>query len=103
MDGFTGVIRGLEEAIEYEKGSLRGVKRRVVTVRPLTVYQSDTIKKIRTKLQLSQTAFASIIGVSKKAVEAWEAGKNIPQGPAQRMLELLDNEPGIVKKYLIEK
>ncbi|WP_282432928.1 helix-turn-helix domain-containing protein [Pelotomaculum propionicicum] len=39
---------------------------------------------MRTKLDLSQSAFANIIGVSKKAVEAWEAGVNIPQGPAQR-------------------
>jgi putative transcriptional regulator len=100
MDGYSSIVKGLEEAIEYEKGNLKGVKRHVVTVRPLTVYQADKIKKIRTKLELSQTAFASVIGVSKKSVEAWEAGKNIPQGPAQRMLELLDKRPVIAKRYL---
>ena len=103
MDGYSSIIKGLEEAIEYEKGNLKGVKRHVVTVRPLTVYQADKIKKIRTKLELSQTSFASVIGVSKKAVEAWEAGKNIPQGPAQRMLELLDKKPVIAKRYLMAR
>lgn len=103
MNGYKSIIRGLEEAIEYEKGNLKGVKRHVVTVRPLTVYQADKIKKIRMNLELSQSAFASIIGVSKKAVEAWEAGKNIPQGPAQRMLELLDKKPVIAKRYLMAK
>lgn len=95
------MIKGLEEAIEYEKGNLTGVRRYAMTVRPLTVYQADTIKKIRTKLELSQTAFARVIGVSKKAVEAWESGRNIPQGPAQRMLELLDKKPVLAKRYLI--
>jgi putative transcriptional regulator len=103
MDGYSSIIKGLEEAVEYEKDNLKGVKRHIVTVRPLTVYQADRIKKIRTKLELSQTAFASVIGVSKKAVEAWEAGKNIPQGPAQRMLELLDKKPVIIKRYLMAR
>ena len=54
-------------------------------------------------MELSQSVFANIIGVSKKAVEAWESGKNIPQGPAQRMLELLDKDPAITDKYLMPK
>jgi putative transcriptional regulator len=103
MDSYSSIIKGLGEAIEYEKGNLTGVKRHIVTVRPLAIYQADKIKKIRMKLELSQTAFASVIGVSKKAVEAWEAGKNIPQGPAQRMLELLDKRPAIAKRYLTER
>ncbi|MHB1043678.1 MAG: helix-turn-helix domain-containing protein [Eubacteriales bacterium] len=82
---------------------MKGVKRHVVSVKPLTVYKSKEIKKIRTNLELSQSAFANIIGVSKKAVEAWEAGKNIPQGPAQRMLEILDKDPAIADKYFVPK
>ncbi|EKO34356.1 hypothetical protein LEP1GSC161_3268 [Leptospira santarosai str. CBC1416] len=31
------------------------------------------------------------MGVSAKTIEAWESGKNIPQGPAQRMLFILKN------------
>ena len=103
MSAYSSIIKGLQEAIEYEKGNLKGVKRHVVTVKPLTVYKAREIKKIRTNLELSQSAFANIIGVSKKAVEAWEAGINIPQGPAQRMLELLDKEPVIAEKYLMPK
>lgn len=103
MNAYSSITKGLQEAIEYEKGNLKGVKRHVVTVRPLTVYKAKEIKQIRTKLDLSQSAFSNIIGVSKKAVEAWESGKNIPKGPAQRMLELLDKEPVIVEKYLIPK
>lgn len=101
MNAYSSIIKGLQEAVEYEKGNLKGVKKHVVTVKTLPVYKAKEIKKIRTKLDLSQSAFANIIGVSKKAVEAWEAGVNIPQGPAQRMLEILDKEPLIAQKYMM--
>ena len=103
MNVYSSIINGLKEAIEYEKGDLKGVKRHIVSVKPLTVYKAKEIKKIRANLDLSQSVFANIIGVSKKAVEAWESGKNIPQGPAQRMLELLDKDPAITDKYLMPK
>ena len=103
MDVYSSIKKGLQEAIEYEKGNLKGVKRHVITVKPLTVYKAKEIKKVRTNLELSQSAFANIIGVSKKAVEAWESGKNVPQGPAQRIIELLDKDPAIADKYLMPK
>jgi putative transcriptional regulator len=101
MDTYSSIIKGLQEAVNYEKGNLKGVKKHVVTVKELPVYKAKEIRKIRMKLDLSQSAFANIIGVSKKAVEAWEAGINIPQGPAQRMLEILDKEPLIAQKYMM--
>jgi len=103
MNVYSSIMNGLKEAIEYEKGDLKGVKRHIVSVKPLTVYKANEIKKIRANLELSQSVFANIIGVSKKAVEAWESGKNTPQGPAQRMLELLDKDPAITDKYLMPK
>ncbi len=103
MNAYSSIIKGLKEAIDHEKGGLKGVKRHVVAVKPLIIYKDKEIKNIRAKLDLTQSAFANIIGVSQKAVEKWESGKNIPQGPAQRMLELLDKEPAITEKYLIPK
>lgn len=103
MNTYSSVIKGLKEAIEHERGGLKGVKRHTVRVKPINIYKASEIKMIRAKLDLTQSAFANIIGVSQKAVEAWEAGKNIPQGPAQRMLELLDKDPVITEKYLIAK
>ena len=37
--------------------------------------------------------------VSTKTVEAWEAGRNIPDGPARRMLSMLKQDPSIPEKY----
>jgi len=30
-----------------------------------------------------------VLGVSPKNIEAWEAGRNVPQGIAQRLLQML--------------
>ncbi len=38
----------------------------------------NTIIKLRKKLQMSQEEFASLLGVSKQAVQKWETGKNFP-------------------------
>ena len=40
-------------------------------------------------LQKTQKNFAFVLGVSPKTVEAWESGRNTPQGTAQRFLQLL--------------
>ena len=37
----------------------------------------------------------------EKTVEAWESGKNIPQGLAQRILKLLDTGRDFLKTHQI--
>lgn len=102
MSIYNSIIKGLNEAIAHERGQLKGVKRHVIKIAPLPNYKSQEIKRIRLNLRLSQAAFANIIGVSQKTVEAWESGRNIPQGPSQRMLELLDkNGSRIVENYIL--
>ena len=49
-------------------------------------------KEIRKKAGMTQTVFASYMGVSKKTVEAWESGRTHPTGPAFRLLDILEAE-----------
>lgn len=102
QDVFQSIMTGLQEAIDYEKGILKKpVRTRVVTIAPLPHYQGKRIQSIRQKLQLTQVTFAEVFGVSKKTVEAWESGRNTPQGPAQRMLSILEAEQDFLEKYHI--
>ena len=99
---FEDIVSGLNDAISYEKkGVPKGIRTRRVTIAPVPHYGATTIKSIRNMLGLSQIAFAEALGVSKKTVEAWEAGTNVPQGPAQRILELLQKEHDLLEKHEI--
>ena len=95
-----GLIAALEQAVDYEKGkNVAGVTSRKISIAPLPHYKAQKIKKIRNMLGLSQAKFAYLIGVSKKTVEAWESGRNEPQGPAQRMLMLLEKDNNFLERY----
>ncbi|MBI9102522.1 MAG: helix-turn-helix domain-containing protein [Spirochaetales bacterium] len=98
---FTSIITGLNEALEVSKGDLKTIKRRKVTVAPVPEYNGSSIKKIRESLNLSQMIFAEAVGVSIKTVEAWEAGRNKPQGPASRFLQLLEQDQHFLEEHQI--
>ena len=97
---FESIKQGLEEALEYEKGNSSNVKVRRIKIEPVPHYEAQDIKGIRQKTKLSQSAFANFMGVSKKTVEAWEAGTNIPQGSSQRLLEIMSRDTAILQQYI---
>jgi putative transcriptional regulator len=86
----------LEGSLDYVKGN-RKLRTTQYSIPELPKIGSEDIKRIRNKLELTQEAFSLILGVSKKTVEAWESGRNSPQGPASRVISMLDKQPGILK------
>lgn len=86
---FEDLRDGLQEAIDFEKG-VGKAKTKVFIIEPVTKYSNEQIKSIRNKSGMTQTVFASYMGVSKKTVEAWENGRTHPTGPACRLLDILD-------------
>ena len=87
MGVYDDIKLGLEQAIEYEKGILKARKTKM-SITPVDKFSAQEIKDIRHKTGLSQTMFAKYMGVSVKTVEAWEAGRNHPDGAASRLLSL---------------
>ena len=63
---------------------------------------SEEIKRIRKKCDLSRKEFASLLSVSVKTVEYWENGKAEVSGPLCFALKMLDESPELTKKYEIE-
>ena len=86
------IKKGLNEAIQYEKGKLKA-KSKVISIAPVSTFKATEIKKIRNSTGLSQALFARYMGVSKKTVEAWEAGRNHPDGAASRLLAITKKDP----------
>lgn len=92
MSVFDDIKLGLEQAIEYEKGNLKA-KKTTLTILPLETFSSQEIKDIRNSTGLTQVLFAKYMGVSVKTVEAWEAGRNHPDGAACRLLTITRRNP----------
>ena len=69
-----------------------------LTIVPVETYQADEIKRIRNSTGLTQRSFAEYMGVSPKTVEAWEAGRNHPEGAARRLLSLTKADPEFPQK-----
>lgn len=92
MSAFDKIKLGLEEAIAYEKGELPA-KATKLSIVPVEKYKADEIKRIRNSTGLTQRSFAEYMGVSIKTVEAWEAGRNHPEGAACRLLSLTKADP----------
>ena len=92
MGLFDEIKTGLNEAIEYENGNLKA-KSTTLSIEPVAVFTSSEIKSIRNKTGLTQNLFAKYMGVSVKTVEAWEAGRNHPDGPSCRLLYLTERDP----------
>ena len=94
------LVEGLQQALAYAKGDKSRCR---VTVRELPVpeYKADDISRVRSDLRLSQKALASVIGVSSRTVEAWESGRNTPNGPAARMLYLIEADHSLVDKLVV--
>ena len=95
---FNSIAQGLSEAIEFEQGKI-SARRNVVKVTPPLEFSAEEIKDIRRKAGLTQIAFANVLGVSPKTVEAWECGRNRPDGPARRMMGLLREDAHFAEKH----
>lgn len=92
MNLYEDIKLGLEQAIEYNKGNLKA-RKTTLSVSPVETFTPVEIKTIRTNTGMTQALFAKFMGVSVKTVEAWEAGRNHPDGAACRLLTITKNNP----------
>lgn len=88
---YDSIKTGLEEAIEYASGK-RHKSTRIHKI------QKIDVKKIRNKVGMSQTQFASSFGISLGTLRHWERGDRIPRGPARVLLNVVAHSPETVLK-----
>ena len=90
-DFFNGIREGLEEALAYEKG--RASAQTIARKRSLP---DVDVKAERESLDMTQKAFANVLGVSKRTVEAWETGRSTPSPTAKNLIYLISQKPDLV-------
>lgn len=100
MKVYDGIMQDLEEAIAYNEGKIKA-RTNTITITPVPDFEANEIKNIRNELGMTQVLFAGFMGVSTKTVEAWEAGRNMPDGPARRILSMLKADPTLPQRFNI--
>jgi putative transcriptional regulator len=90
----NGIMRGLEQALAYAEGAADPAPYRLHV--PATV----DVRAIRTRLGLTQEAFAGRFGFSIKTLRHWEQGRRAPEGPARAYLLVIDRDPEAVLRAL---
>ena len=98
MSVYESIMQGLTEAVDYQQGKIPALKTKL-TIKPVAVFNTDDIKRIRQKTGLSQVVFAGSLGVSPKTVEAWENGRNKPEGASRRLLEVVRDDPEFLRRF----
>lgn len=97
----NSIFTGLEEAADHARGKINLRNRKVsLSIAPIPKLTGNDIKNIRTKkLHLTQELLAKAFGVSAKTVEAWESGRNTPQGPSLRLFDILRKDPDAFSEF----
>lgn len=70
--------------------NMRGAK--VAGARTTKVREPD-VRAIRRKTGLSQSQFATLIGVNLRTLQNWEQRRSRPTGPARALLRIVDKNP----------
>lgn len=81
------ILEGINEVKQFKKGKL--------ALRTHELSEPSPPKVIRLKLNLSQSAFAGLMGVSVRTLQDWEQGRRDPQGPAVALLRIAEQHPEV--------
>ena len=95
------LIEAMQEALDHSEGKI-DLRTTHLSITPVcNTISVDEIKEVRKKLGMSQGVFAIVLGVSKKTVESWEAGRYTPDGAARRLISIMQTDPMFPEKYNI--
>ena len=97
---FDEIMSSIDETIEASK---KNRLKETIIIKPVKKYNAEGVKQIRHSLNMTQALFAGMMGVSQKTVEAWESGRNVPMGPASRVLDLLVENKKNVDYFIINR
>ena len=81
------ILDGIKEIKKFKSGETQ--------LKIQEIKEPSPAKIIRTKLALTQSSFASLMGISVRTLQDWEQGRRTPQGPAKALLRIAENYPEV--------
>ena len=91
---FAQLMESAHEAAAHARGELS--LRTTLMPRPPARMRSVDVKRVRARVRASQALFAGMLNVSTQLVQAWEAGRRAPSGPALVLLNLIKERPELL-------
>jgi putative transcriptional regulator len=88
------IVEGLEQAIAWTHGENDNVRVTLVHVPAVDV------RKVRTKMGLSQAQFAAKFGFPPATLRNWEQGRSHPDAPTRVLLAVIAKHPEAVEDVL---
>jgi len=83
---FDQLVKGVREMKRHMSGkSIRGAR--------ATVVDEPDVRAIRKAADISQSQFASLIGVNLRTLQNWEQRRTRPTGPARALLKIVASNP----------
>jgi len=83
-------IAGLNELGIVDKQTMRGFNESCLTT--VRVFSPADIRALREREQISQTAMALHMNMSKESIIQWERGERSPNGASLKLLSLIENK-----------
>ena len=92
---FDELMQSATEALEHSKGK-RSLRTTSAPLPPKPL-SATAVKRVRASLHASQAVFARYLNVSTKLVQAWEANRRRPEGPALVLLHIAARQPQVIE------
>ncbi len=86
---FAELLDSVKEAKAIEKGER-------IPARTFVFEPKNDVVKVRNKLKLSQSEFATVLGISMDTLQNWEQGRRVPSGPAKVLLRIASKHPEVL-------
>jgi len=91
---FKDIMDSLQEVLEHAQG--KRVLRTTTLPLPPPAMGAKEVRKLRERVNASQSVFAHGLNVSVKLVQAWEGSRRTPDGPALKLLHLAQKNPEMI-------
>lgn len=62
----------------------------------VTTFDIPDVAEIRHRMGLTQSEFATVLGISTRTLQEWEQGRRTPRGPARSLLLVARHAPDVV-------
>ncbi len=92
---FAELLASADEALEHAQGK-RNLRTTTLPLPPQPL-NGRAVKRVRAALYASQAVFARYLNVSTKLVQAWEANRRTPEGPALVLLHIAACQPDVIE------